>query len=70
MATNHATECAGGDACRCALQVYVWDTENVGFGVVVGRTGIKTFVARASVAGKKQSGTLTIVGPTVRQHGV
>ena len=33
-------------------QAYYWDTELVGLGVVVGRTGAKTFVARAWINGK------------------
>ncbi len=35
-----------------AAQEYYWDTEDTGFGVVVGRTGARTFVVRARVAGK------------------
>src|SRR5215813_1897679 len=35
-----------------AAQAYYWDTDDSGFGVVVGRTGARTFVVRARVAGK------------------
>lgn len=41
-------------------QDYYWDTELAGFGVVVGRTGIKTFVARAWVAGAGTKRKVTI----------
>jgi hypothetical protein len=63
-ATNHAGTCIGGDAdaCHCALQSYAWDTETTGFGVVVGRTGIKTFVARATVGGKKRRVKIGVAG--------
>jgi integrase len=61
-ATNHATGCAGSDTCKCALQEYHWDTELTGFGVVVGRTGSKTFVARANVAGKKRRVKIGVAG--------
>lgn len=63
-AANHASTCAGGDACACALQAYYWDAELMGFGVVVGRTGIKTFVARATVGGKKRRVKIGVAGST------
>lgn len=34
-----------------AAQAYYWDTDDAGFGVVVGRTGARTFVVRARVNG-------------------
>ncbi|MBZ0235220.1 MAG: integrase arm-type DNA-binding domain-containing protein [Deltaproteobacteria bacterium] len=33
-------------------QAYAWDTEVTGFGAVIGKTGVITFVARGRVAGK------------------
>lgn len=36
-----------------APQAYYWDEEVVGFGVVVGKTGTKTFVAYGRLAGEK-----------------
>jgi integrase len=36
-----------------AAQAYYWDTEDTGFGLVVGRTGAKTFVVSARVGGRK-----------------
>ncbi len=51
-----------------AAQAYYWDTEVTGFGVVVGRTGIKTFVARARVDGKKVKTTIGVAG-RVRDDG-
>src|SRR5213075_2981469 len=39
-----------------------WDTELTGFGVVVGRTGVKTFVSRARVGGRKIKATIGIAG--------
>lgn len=47
-ATTHASSCRGGK-CACPLQTYYWDAKLVGFGVVVGRTGVKTFIARRHV---------------------
>jgi integrase len=61
-ATNHSAGCAGSDACQCALQEYHWDTELTGFGVVVGRSGVKTFVARANVGGKKRRVKIGVAG--------
>ena len=49
-------------------QAYYWDTEVTGFGVVVGRTGIKTFVARSRVDGKKIKTTIGVAG-RVRDDG-
>lgn len=60
-ATQHASSCPGG-ACACPLQSYHWDTELVGFGVVVGRTGIKTFIARAWVGKKKRRVKIGVAG--------
>jgi len=45
----------------CA-QAYYWDTELLGLGVVVGRTGAKTFVARAWVNGKNRRVKIGIAG--------
>ena len=36
-----------------ASQAYYWDSETKGFGVVIGRTGVKTFVVRAYIAGQR-----------------
>lgn len=49
-------------------QAYYWDQEVPGFGVVVGRTGIKTFVARSRVNGQKVKTTIGIAG-RVRDDG-
>ena len=49
-------------------QAYYWDTEVTGFGVVVGRSGIKTFVARSRVDGKKVKTKIGIAG-RVRDDG-
>ncbi len=35
-----------------AAQAYVWDTDVRGFGVVIGRTGRRTFVVRSRVGGR------------------
>ena len=43
-------------------QAYYWDEEVTGFGVVVGRTGVKTFVARRWVAGRKVKVTIGVAG--------
>jgi len=43
-------------------QAYYWDAELVGLGVVVGRTGAKTFVARAWVNGKNRRVKIGIAG--------
>ncbi len=43
-------------------QAYYWDTELVGLGVVVGRTGAKTFVARAWVNGKNRRVKIGVAG--------
>lgn len=51
-----------------SAQAYFWDAELPGFGVVVGRTGTKTFVARAWVAGKKVKTTIGIAG-RIREDG-
>jgi hypothetical protein len=39
-------------------QSYYWDTERLGFGVVVGKTGSKTFVARALTNGEYRKFTI------------
>jgi hypothetical protein len=59
--TTHARSCPGGE-CACPLQSYYWDTELVGFGVVVGRTGIKTFIARAWVGTKRRRVKIGVAG--------
>lgn len=46
---------------RCR-QSYYWDTELSGFGVVVGRTGSKTFVARAWLNGRNCRVTIGTAG--------
>src|SRR5262245_18044356 len=61
-ANSHASTCPGGRACGCPLQSYHWDTELVGFGVVVGRTGIKTFIACAWVNRKKPRVKIGVAG--------
>lgn len=66
-ATQHANSCPGGE-CACPLQSYYWDTELVGFGVVVGRTGSKTFIARAWVGKKRRRVKIGVAG-TPRQDG-
>jgi len=43
-------------------QAYYWDTELLGLGVVVGRTGAKTFVARAWINGKNRRVKIGIAG--------
>ena len=43
-------------------QAYYWDTDLHGFGVVVGRTGRRTFVVRAPVKGRKVKVKLGIAG--------
>lgn len=45
-----------------AVQDYYWDTDLTGFGVVVGRTGQKTFVARAWVGEKNRRVKLGVAG--------
>ncbi|HWO25902.1 MAG TPA: hypothetical protein VNO30_44510 [Kofleriaceae bacterium] len=35
-----------------AAQAYFWDAELLGFGVVLGRTGVRTFVTRARMGDK------------------
>jgi len=46
-----------------AVQAYYWDTEDTGFGLVVGKTGSKTFVVRARVAGSKKKVTIGAWAP-------
>jgi len=46
-----------------AAQAYYWDTEDTGFGVVVGRTGVRTFVARTWVGGKKVKVKIGVASP-------
>lgn len=46
-----------------AAQAYYWDTEDTGFGLVVGRTGAKTFVVRARVSGRKVKVTIGAASP-------
>jgi integrase len=41
-------------------QAYAWDSEVTGFGAVVGRTGVITFVARGRVAGKGERAKVKI----------
>jgi integrase len=43
-----------------AAQAYYWDTERKGFGVVVGKTGVKTFVMYGWVAGKNKKSKVKI----------
>jgi integrase len=43
-------------------QEYYWDDELTGFGLVVGRTGEKTFVARGRVDGKRHKVTIGRLG--------
>lgn len=43
-----------------AAQAYYWDEDQKGFGVVVGRTGQKTFVVYAWVAGKNKKSKVKI----------
>lgn len=43
-------------------QAYYWDTETMGLGVVVGRTGAKTFVARAWINGKNRRVKIGVAG--------
>jgi integrase len=45
-----------------AAQAYYWDEELTGLGVVVGRTGIKTFVVYGRVAGEKGKRVKTKIG--------
>lgn len=45
-----------------APQAYYWDTEQQGLGVVVGRGGRKTFVARGRVDGVQRKATIGIAG--------
>jgi hypothetical protein len=45
-----------------APQAYYWDEELTGLGVVVGRTGIKTFVVYGRVAGKNGKRVKTKLG--------
>jgi integrase len=45
-----------------AAQAYYWDAEQRGFGVVVGRSGQRTFVARGRVNGELRKVTLGIAG--------
>lgn len=53
MATIKLTEktVAAMPAPTDAAQAYVWDTELRGFGVVIGKTGVRTYVVRGRVAG-------------------
>jgi integrase len=51
-----------------SAQAYYWDEELAGFGVVVGRTGSKTFVARRWVNGGKVKVTIGVLGK-VRDDG-
>jgi integrase len=46
-----------------AAQAYYWDTEDTGFGLVVGRTGAKTFVASGRVDGRKVKVTIGAASP-------
>ncbi|HEY1555813.1 MAG TPA: integrase family protein [Kofleriaceae bacterium] len=43
-------------------QSYYWDTELRGFGVVVGKTGRKTFVVRGYVGGAQHKATIGVAG--------
>jgi integrase len=43
-------------------QAYFWDTETQGLGVVVGKTGRKTFVARGRVNGEQRKVTIGVAG--------
>ena len=45
-----------------SAQAYFWDTELTGLGVVVGRSGAKTFVARAWVNGKNRRVKIGVAG--------
>lgn len=49
-------------------QEYYWDTDTKGFGVVVGRTGAKTFVARAWVGRKRRRVKIGVAGQ-IRDDG-
>jgi integrase len=44
-------------------QDYYWDTDDTGFGLVVGRTGAKSFVVRARVGGRKVKVTIGQASP-------
>lgn len=46
-----------------AAQAYYWDDDPVGFGVVVGRTGVRTFIVRGRVAATGER-----VKTTIGQH--
>src|SRR5690348_2019031 len=43
-------------------QIYRWDTRDHGFGVVIGRTGRRTFVWRGRVAGQLRKVTIGVAG--------
>lgn len=43
-------------------QIYRWDTELRGFGVVIGRTGRRTFVWRGRVGGALRKATIGVLG--------
>lgn len=45
-----------------AAQAYYWDTEIRGFGVVVGRTGQRTFVVRGRIAGRQKKQAIGVAG--------
>jgi hypothetical protein len=44
-------------------QAYYWDTDDTGFGLVVGRTGVRTFIVRAPVRGQKVKITIGKAAP-------
>jgi integrase len=56
--TTLATHCLPTDE----AQAYYWDTRDRGFGVVVGKTGRKTFVVRGRVNGALRKETIGIAG--------
>jgi integrase len=64
MATIRLNEkaLAGLPSPTVAAQAYYWDTELTGFGVVVGRTGRRTFVVRARAAGRLIKRTIGVAG--------
>src|ERR1700755_2913432 len=46
-----------------APQAYYWDTDDTGFGLVVGRTGVKTFVVYARVGKNKVKVKIGLASP-------
>ena len=65
MATFKLTEATLATRCTPpgdAAQAYYWDTEQRGFGVIVGRTGRKTFVVRGRANGRLVKATIGAAG--------